>query len=186
MLTILFGTSCVGKTTLINGLYSRFSLPYIGCYTTRPARDNDIGRYQVSDEEFDVLEKEQKFLLVNRNFKYRYGTPRDQIMLAVNSLDNFVIDFLIKDLSSFNSIKCKKIIVVPENEDQLEYQISQSIERIDRREEILSDYRNNFSTSKIEQYDRQGCFIFTNYFQRIKNNTFELHNLILKQHGFIG
>lgn len=177
MLTVLFGTSCVGKTTLINNLQNKYSTKFVSCYTTRPSRLNDIGRYTINENDFAYLEKGGKFLIVNTNFNYKYGTPIDEINEAVNSQGNYIVDFLIKDLHSFDSFRCKKIIVIPENEKQLIEQIT-SANRLERKDEIISDYRENYNSDKIKEYINKGCLIYLNYFNNVDLNISQLFNLI--------
>jgi len=178
MLVILFGTSCVGKTTLIRGLIRKYNYNYVSCYTTRPPRENDIGRYSVTFDEFQRLASDNKFMLINNNFNYLYGTPLDEIENAVYSKEFFVVDFMIKDQNSFDSFKCTKIVVVPENVTQLRKQII-AAGRLNRMDDILQDYAQNFNLEKIDSYRKRGFKIFQNTYDAINNNVKFLHNLII-------
>jgi guanylate kinase len=177
MLILLFGTSCVGKSKLIEDLANEHSFEYVNCYTTRPNRNHDKGRISISKETF--IEKQEKgdFILVNNHFDALYGTPKCEILDAISSDKHFIIDFLIKDLYSFDNYTCLKIVVIPKDNDQLIQQIKMS-GRENRMDEILSDYHTNFNEKCIERYKNEGIIVFSNYFCKTIENSRELFKII--------
>jgi guanylate kinase len=177
MLVVLFGTSCVGKTSLIKQLVEKYSFNCVSWFTTRPFRNIDLGRRCISLEEFKKLEENQKFLLVNNSYAYLYGMPLESIKFAENSKEYYVADFRIKDLRLFDLINCIKIIVLPESEFQLIQQIK-GASRSERMDEILKDYKNNLNSEKVKEYVDQNCHVFINRNGMIAENVKMLYKLI--------
>ena len=143
MLTILYGPSCVGKTTLIKYLISDYGWQSISCYITRPVRLSDIHRVPVTKEEFKKLEEENFFHCVNHHFEASYGTPKNELVdSAKGGTDRFVLDFMLKNYLQLEPFEHKKIIVLPESLEKLELQIYIS-GRSNRLKDILEDIEEN-------------------------------------------
>ncbi len=179
MLVVLFGTSCVGRTTLIKGLVRDYGFNLVNWYTTRPVRKEDLGRFNVEIEEFQRLEAEKFFMLANKAHRYFYGMPYHEFIIAVNSNDYYVVDFNIRDLNLVDSFICVKIIVLPEDENHLKTQIA-TAERLERTVDILADYKINFNPSKIQEYRQHNCLVFTNRFEKTIENVRLIYELIIK------
>ncbi|MES3017454.1 MAG: hypothetical protein V4721_06735 [Bacteroidota bacterium] len=177
MLVLLFGTSCVGKTTLIKELVKKHLFKYITWYTTRPVRDGDLGRCCVSSKEFRLLESENRFMLINNSYGYLYGMPRDSIQSSIKDEKYFIADFRIKDVHLFDAIDCIKIIVLPENEAQLIRQIHLA-DRFEREEAILTDYRENLNSKRLKKYILHDCYVYVNIYDENNRNANLLNNLI--------
>jgi guanylate kinase len=170
MLTILYGPSCVGKTTLINHLINDYNWKPIFCYLTRPVRVGDVGdvgRIRVTKEEFKKLEKENFFHCVNHHFETSYGTPKNELVDSAKSYaDRFVLDFMLKNHLQLEPFEHKKIIVLPESIEKLKLQIDGS-DRPNRYESILKDIEENYSEEKLTFYKDNGFKILVTRFNDI-------------------
>lgn len=169
MLTILYGPSCVGKTTLIKHLISDYDWQSISCYLTRPLRPSDVGRVYVAEEEFKKLEEANFFHCVNRHFDASYGTPKNELLDSSKSnTDQFVLDFMLKNYLQLEPFEHKKIIVLPESLEKLKLQIDRS-GRSNRSKDILEDIQENYSEEKLMSYKDNGFKILTSNFDNISD-----------------
>jgi guanylate kinase len=167
MLTILYGPSCVGKTTLIKHLITDYNWKPISCYLTRPIRVGDVGRIPVTKEEFKKLEEEDFFHCVNHHFEASYGTPKNELVDSAKSYaDRFVLDFMLKNYFQLEPFEHKKIIVLPESIEKLKLQIDGS-DRSNRYESILKDIEENYSEEKLTFYKDNGFKILVTRFDDI-------------------
>lgn len=97
MLVILYGVSCVEKTTLISELIEKHAWKAINCYLTRDIRSDDIARIKITKENFLILERQRFFLATNRHFNVWHGMPLPEIKNATfNKTQIFVLDFMLK------------------------------------------------------------------------------------------
>lgn len=178
MLTILYGPSCVGKTTLIKHLISDYGWQSISCYITRPVRSSDIRRVSVTRKEFKKLEEENFFHCVNHHFEASYGTPKNELVDSAKSCaDRFVLDFMLKNYFQLEPFEHKKIIVLPESIENLKLQIDGS-DRSNRYESILKDIEENYSEEKLTFYKDNGFKILVTRFNNIAatlNDFMEIH-----------
>jgi guanylate kinase len=167
MLTILYGPSCVGKTTLIKHLINDYHWKPISCYLTRPLRVGDVGRIPVTKEEFEKLEKENFFHCVNHHFEASYGTPKNELVDSAQShADRFVLDFMLKNYLQLEPFEHKKIIILPESIENLKLQIDGS-DRSNRYESILKDIEENYSEEKLTFYKDNGFKILVTRYNDI-------------------
>ncbi len=167
MLTILYGPSCVGKTTLIKHLINDYHYKPISCYLTRPLRVGDVGRISVTKEEFKKLEKENFFHCVNHHFEASYGTPKNELVdSSKNDKDRFVLDFMLKKYLQLEPFEHKKIIILPESIEKLKIQIESS-GRSNRLEYILEDIEENYSEEKLTSYKDNGFKVITSSFNNV-------------------
>lgn len=172
MLTILYGPSCVGKTTLIKHLISDYGWQSISCYLTRPLRSSDVGRVYVAEEEFKKLEEEKFFHCVNRHFEASYGTPKNELLNSSKSnTGRFVLDFMLKNYLQLEQFEHEKIIVLSESIEKLKLQVDEA-NRSNRFEDILKDIEENYSEEKLIFYKDNGFKIITNSFNNV-NTTLE-------------
>jgi guanylate kinase len=161
MLTVLYGTSCVGKTTLIRHLRDYYQWIPIPCYLTRSLRESDICRVSITQKIFNKRDREGYFFCVNHQFGTYYGTPKQEIVGAIKDLDNnYVLDFMIKNREQFECLEHRKILMIPETEELLRSRII-SANRQDREREILADFRQNYNSDKVSFYMNKGFEVFT-------------------------
>jgi guanylate kinase len=172
MLTILYGPSCVGKTTLIKHLISDYGWQSISCYLTRSVRSSDIRRVPVTKEEFKKLEEENFFHCVNHHFEASYGTPKNELVDSSKSnTDRFVLDFMLKNYLQLEQFEHEKIIVLPESIEKLKLQVD-GANRSNRFEDILKDIEENYCEEKLIFYKNNGFKIITSIFNNV-NTTLE-------------
>jgi guanylate kinase len=167
MLTVLYGPSCVGKTTLINRLITDYSWKPISCYLTRTIRPSDVGRVEITREKFQELENDEYFHCVNHHFETSYGTPKHELTNAENCKTNvYILDFMIKNYSQLEVFEHDKIIILPESLEKFKSQIETS-GRSDRTKDILKDLEENYNEEKIMTYKNIGFKTIINKFNDI-------------------
>lgn len=168
MLTILYGPSCVGKTTLIKHLISDYGWQSISCYLTRPLRPSDINRVYVAKKEFKRLEAGKFFHCVNHHFEALYGTPKNELVDSSKSnTSRFVLDFMLKNYLQLEQFEHEKIIIFPESIEKLKLQI-EGANRSNRFEDILKDIEDNYSPEQLLFYKNNGFKVIINSFNDIK------------------
>ena len=74
----LVGISGVGKSSIAATLRDRYGFTWLSSYTTRPRRGDDFpGEYTyVTDDEYDSLERVDRFLETARHGSHRYAVAR--------------------------------------------------------------------------------------------------------------
>ena len=170
MLTVLYGPSCVGKTTLINILVNRYQWKPINCYLTRDLRSDDVARISITPELFHEKEIRGEFQCVNHQFQSSYGTPRDELINATTiSQDSYILDFMLKNYAQLEDLEHTKILILPETRDTLKSQII-AANRKDRESEILLDLDDNYSEEKILACIAKGFKILTVKYNCIDTN----------------
>ena len=97
---LVLGVSAVGKSTIIEELLqldSRFV--YISPYMTRPLRDGEKNKISISLVKMKKMQKEGRFIIVNKFYNTYYATPKAQIFEAL-ALGNFpVLDWPISRMA---------------------------------------------------------------------------------------
>lgn len=181
MLLILYGPSCVGKTTIIKKLCELEDIDPIMCYTTRKSRESDFARISIADIEFESMKERNEFLIVNEHLGAKYGNIKEEFQKAVSNNERyFIIDYMIKDYLKFESFKPLNFVVLPKNETQLLKQI-ENAGRLERRSKIIKDYKTNYSEIAILNslgsqakivinYENEVDRTVENIYEEIKNN----------------
>ena len=145
MLVLLFGVSCVGKSTLINELIDGFGWRYIPTYMTRPLRKDEIGKVSISKSQFNELKVAGYFVTVNDLFGNLYGTPLREVREAVNDITSrWILDFPISRRHLLDNYPHIGIVVLPESIEQLTEQV-RSVGREERLTDILEDYNRHYA-----------------------------------------
>ena len=160
MLTVIFGVSCVGKSTIIEQLLEHGCYP-VRVYTTRALRNGEKLKIHVSDERFEQYVTQQKFVWVNQFFNTIYGTSNEDISKALSSDDVYLLDYALSRESDFEGMNCLKIILLPENLDALVMQIESS-NRNERLDEILNEYNAYYNQEALYKYLDQNFKIVIN------------------------
>ena len=168
MLIVLYGTSCIGKTTLIKYLIDNHQWIPISCYLTRPLRDSDIARITVTNKEFNAKDGAGYFSFVNQQYNVMYGTPEDELRIAANDLNNkYILDFMLKNSWQLENINHTRVIMLPETEEFLKSRISLA-NRQERLSEILIDFQENYNLEKVFLCEQKGFKILI-----VRNNSIE-------------
>lgn len=166
MLIVLYGTSCVGKTTLQKRLIEKYNVNPVRCYFTRDLREDDIARSKLTLAEFSKLVEVQKIGIVNDIFGNLYGTSSEDLDLASTTETNYVLDYSLLNYEQLIGYHPKNIIIIPENITQLEGQISKS-GREERKDKIISEYLKLYSRDELEKFKEKKFSIVTNYSHNI-------------------
>jgi len=140
MLALLFGPSCVGKSTVISVLRAGGGWRTVPTYTTRPLRKCEADKLSVSHGEFEYMELHGAFLGVNNFYGNRYGTPLAEIKHAVEATsEKWIMDYPYAKREVFSELTHVGFILMPANSEQLEEQIHAS-GRADRLRLIVDEY----------------------------------------------
>lgn len=162
MLVIFYGTSCVGKTTLMRYLYSNYNWKIINTYMTRTLRENENEKIQISSQEMFQREENGEFLPINEYSKNYYATPIVELETAVLDEHGYwCLDYPIAKKNLLKPYKHCGIIILPENEEQLINQINDA-GREQRKELILSEYNDIY-----KNYSETDFFKVTNNFNEV-------------------
>lgn len=144
MLVIFYGTSCVGKTTIMKYMESHWNWKMISVYTTRSIRKGECEKKQVDVGELIKGEASGEFIL-NRCYGVYYGTPIKELETAENNRDGiWCLDFPLERKHLFDKYKYCGIIILPKNKEQLIGQIHKA-DRVGRMDEILCKYEEQYS-----------------------------------------
>lgn len=120
---LIMGPSGVGKSSVIKALKaldSRFT--YIKPYTTRPLREGEEDKIQLSIEEIKELEYDHRLLAVNHLYGNTYATPLDPVLEAFETNHFPLIDWPVQKTSLLKEKLSGKIYTVylyPESLDEL-------------------------------------------------------------------
>lgn len=95
LLVVLSGPSGVGKdATLVKMKESGYLFHYVVTATTRPKRSGEIDRVHyrfISDEQFQKMVKEKKFLEWAKVYGNYYGVPKDEIKKALKGGQDVIV-----------------------------------------------------------------------------------------------
>lgn len=151
MLVVFFGTSCVGKTTIMRYLQKHYHWKIISVYTTRPQRQEEFEKHFVSLDYLLNGVQQGNFLPLNQCYGNYYGTPVSELQEAEYDPHTFwFIDYPLEKSYLLNGYKYMGISILAENYSQLIHQISMS-GRLNRKKIILEEYKQFYtSTSNIE------------------------------------
>jgi guanylate kinase len=95
IVVILSSPSGAGKTTLVKLISEKKNFNISVSHTTRKPRSNEIdGKdyYFVSDENFEILIKNNQFLEYAKVFNNFYGTSKKPVLELLNSGKNVIFD----------------------------------------------------------------------------------------------
>ena len=162
MLVVIFGVSCVGKSTIIEQLVKE-GCKSIRVFTTRELRGGENTKIHLSDEMFELYMAQNKFIWTNNFFNIKYGTSSEDVLNATSSDEIFLLDYALSKELDLRNISCIKIILIPENLETLVIQIK-AAKRVERMKEILAEYETYYTPNRLEEYKRKGFKVVTNHY----------------------
>lgn len=149
MLVLIYGPSCVGKTSLIRSLNQKYSWPIIPTEMTRQARPGETEKVCITSAEFESNRAAGHYLCENYLYGNWYGTPFHHIDLAQQRGEPYLLDMPIKTrYTIFANISHLGIAILPESRMALESRIKQS-GREARMQYILDEYDNDYDLEKL-------------------------------------
>jgi guanylate kinase len=110
---LLLGPSGVGKSSIIEELIrldDRFV--YISPYTTRPLRAGEVNKISIGMVEMKEMEKQGKFLVINKLYDISYATPRTPIEEALTTGKFPVLDWPVSNLRIMTSTFPARLFLV--------------------------------------------------------------------------
>jgi len=180
MLTILFGVSGVGKSTLIRELRYQFGWLSIPTYMTRLLRPGETEKISISDTDFVRMENENLFVCVNHIFGNKYGTPRKEIEIAVQDQGSYWMhDFPISRMNLLGDYKYLGFVILPQNEDQLIEQVKIS-NRTERLKFILQEYREHYVRYHNRAQDNASLISVVNAPNRLNETSRLIYSIAAK------
>lgn len=96
LFVLLLGPSATGKSTLIQELNVQSTdtiFEYVKPVVTRPNRPNETDKISVSDSEFDIMQAQGEFVVVNGLYGVRYGTPLHGIISPLSRGNVPILDY---------------------------------------------------------------------------------------------
>lgn len=105
LFVLLLGPSATGKSTIINTVnyYTEDkSFEYVKPFMTRQNRTDEVDKISISNFEFDAMNEEGDFVVVNKLYGVRYGTPLKGIL---EPLENGNIPILDYPLETVNALQ---------------------------------------------------------------------------------
>lgn len=172
MLVVFYGTSCVGKTTLMKYLCDNYDWKMISVYMTRPVREGECQKKQVSMSALITGEARGDFLPLNQCYGNYYGTPTMELKFAENDKEHiWCLDFPIERRQLFSDYKYCGIIVLPQNQEQL-IQQAQKSNRMNRLEQILIEYERYYRD--VSNYELFHVINYQNDIERTCNDVYKI------------
>lgn len=179
MLTIFFGVSCVGKSTLMQELRSQFGWLTIPTYVTRPLRFGETEKISISHADFLEMEDREVFLCVNQIYGNRYGIPRAEVEFAIQNRDRYwVLDFPISKKYLLDGYHYSGFVILPQDETQLVQQ-AKIAGRIDRLSTILEEYRKRYVGYHNQRNNNEQCIPIVNLPHSTHQTSRLIHSLVV-------
>lgn len=148
MLIGFCGPSAVGKTTIMRGLAALHGWNFVRVATTRPVREGEKEKFQISPEDYAFMNASGAFWCSNNFFGNSYGTLQSDISQSGITQDIYMLDWPVAKVQQLSEVASIVFLIVPETEDQLIQQAT-ACGRGDRLGEIIHDYRNHYSTNAL-------------------------------------
>ena len=137
MLVGFSGPSAVGKTTIMRCLADLHEWKFVRVATTRPIRERESEKFQVSRDNYESMQANGKFWCSNTLFGNSYGTLKLDIEASASSDGIFMLDWPIAKIQSLQQVANLIFLIKPESEEQLVKQILASA-RSNRMDAIIS------------------------------------------------
>ncbi len=121
---------------------------FVRVATTRPVREGETEKFQVSPEEYAFMNSNGAFWCSNNFFGNSYGTLQSDIAHSGATQDTYMLDWPVAKVHLLSEVATAIFLVVPESEEQLIQQAT-ACGRGDRLGNIIDDYRRNYSTEEL-------------------------------------
>lgn len=138
---------------------------FVRVATTRPVREGETEKFQVSPEEYALMNSNGAFWCSNIFFGNSYGTLQSDIAHSGVTQDKYMLDWPVAKVDLLSEVATAIFLVVPESEEQLIQQAT-ACGRGDRLGEILDDYRCHYSTNELRALAAKSVcplILLTNY-----------------------
>lgn len=172
MLIGFCGPSAVGKTTIMRALAKTRGWKFVRVATTRPIREGELEKFQVSRDIYDSMNANGDFWYSNTFFGNSYGTLKNDIELSTSAEDIYMLDWPVTKIRLLSTLAHTIYLVVPETEEQLVEQVI-ACGRGDRLDEIISDYRLHYSAASLGEHiaeQKPSMVLLTNHKSTDMNN----------------
>jgi len=170
MLVILYGTSCVGKTSI-----EKYNFKPVKCYVTKNLRKDDINRIQVTHNEFQKLKAKGEIKVENKLYGNLYGASKLDLLKSKNKDTKFILDFSIHNYKKIIPYNPKNIVITV---DDIKSRIELS-GRHTRENEILQEYNQYYNDAKLEEYKKLGFNIILNSFNKLDKCISSIDNTLV-------
>ncbi len=179
MLVLLFGVSCVGKTSLIQDLKDSFGWLSISTYMTREIRLGETEKQSITNDRFVQMETEKHFICANEIFGNKYGTPKNEIEIAVKDQNKYwMLDFPISKRHLLKEYKYTPVVILALDKKQLIEQITKS-NRLDRLEYILKEYDDHYQKYHDFTDKNNTDIVIINHTNELKENSQQIYNKVI-------
>ncbi len=138
---------------------------FVRVATTRPVREGETEKFQVSPEEYAFMNANGAFWCSNNFFGNSYGTLQSDIAHSGVTQDTFMLDWPVAKVQQLSEVASAIFLIVPESEEQLIQQAT-ACGRGERLGEIIDDYRSHYSTNDLRALTATSVcplFLLTNY-----------------------
>lgn len=103
LFVLLLGPSAVGKSTVIQELSSQSDpseFEYVKPLITRPNRPGEVDKVSISEKDFELIDEAGEFVVVNRLYGVRYGTPLAGILDPLSRGTIPVLDYPLANVAA--------------------------------------------------------------------------------------
>lgn len=177
---ILLGISTSGKTYYKEKLIKRFSLYQLRRVVTRPRRksENNSMDINVSEEQFKIMKKQNKFFVDTKINQYYYGYLKEDFQMA--SEKNVIGDCYYKLMNELRKKLDDRVVIICLQP----YDLKSTIKKIVRERE---DYKKRIKDAKKEYkfYNKNkkkiDFMIYTDYSANTDEKVYKIVNEILKK-----
>jgi guanylate kinase len=166
---VVSGPSGVGKTTACRTVLERVSnLVYSISYTTRPRRPQEVDGHDyffVSEDEFQTMAEEGKFLEWAWVHGNRYGTSYEKVRGEVDSGNSVILDIDVQGAKQIRKKKkcCTSVFLLPPSMDVLYGRL------VKRKSDSPGEISNRIDTAyhEIENYRYYDYIIINDKFDEL-------------------
>jgi guanylate kinase len=184
MLVLLFGVSCVGKTSLIQNLKNNFGWLSIHTYMTREIRLGETEKISVTNDDFIQMDIQKYFMCTNEIFGNKYGTPKNEIEIAVKDNNRYwILDFPISRRHIFQGYNYIPVIVLASNKEQLIDQINKS-NRSDRLTHILKEYDDHYVIYNDFLHNKGRNIVIINSPEMLEKTSQQIYDKVIGYHEY--
>ena len=136
---VLLGVSGVGKSTIIRRiLQTSQEFVYVKPYMTRQLRDGETEKVSVSADEFNAMQANGDFLVVNEHYGFKYGTPKKTILAILESGKTPILDYQLSTIENLynDAYSLLTIYIRPDSIEEWHDRLKQSEQYDESRFEL--------------------------------------------------